>query len=171
MNIIQFRGCSPRYNESNFLANGCHIIGKVILEDNVNIWFNSVVRGDVNEIHVGQNTNVQDLSIIHVTEKFPVKIGKNVTIGHSAILHGCCIGDGSLVGMGAKVLDGAKIGKNCLIAAGSVVPPGKTYEDGCLILGSPAKVVKKLSSDEIDQISNHYKSYVGYAKEYMDLEN
>ena len=171
MNITQFRGCGPSYNESNFLANGCQLIGKVTLEENVNIWFNSVLRGDVNEIYIGANTNIQDLSVLHVTEEYSVKIGKNVTIGHSAILHGCTIGEGSLIGMGAKVLDGAIIGKNCLVAAGSVIPPGKNYEDGTLIVGSPGRAIKKLSPEEIHQISNHYASYVGYAKEYLNLEN
>jgi len=168
MDIFKYKLFKPEIHQSCYLADGVKIIGQVKLEANVNIWFNSVVRGDVNKIVIGENTNVQDLSMLHVTEKDPLIIGKNVTIGHSAVLHACTIEDGSLIGMGATILDGAHIGKRCLVAAGSVVPPGKVYPDESFIVGSPAKVLRSLSKEEILGYSNHYKSYVAYAKEFMD---
>lgn len=168
MKTLSFKEFSPEYDHTNFLAAGAMLIGRVFLEENVNIWFNAVVRGDVNQIRIGANTNIQDLSVLHVTDKYPLTIGKNVTIGHSAILHGCDIGDGSLIGMGAKVLDGVKIGKNTLVAAGSVIAPGKVFPDGVMLMGSPAKVKRDLTEEEIRGISNHYKSYVDLAKQYYD---
>lgn len=168
MQIISFKKIRPKYNESNFIADGVKLIGGVVLSENVNIWFNSVVRADVNEIIIGENTNIQDLSMLHVTEKFNLIIGKNVTIGHNVVLHGCEVGAGSLIGMGATILDGAVVGKNCLVAAGSLVTPGKIFPDGSMIMGSPAKLVRALEESEINQYSTHYKSYVEYARTYME---
>ena len=106
--------------------------------------------------------------MLHVTEVNNLEIGKNVSVGHSVVLHGCSIGEGSLIGMGAKVLDGASIGKNSIVAAGSVVPPNKVYPDGSYIIGNPAKVKRALNEDEISKYSNHYKSYLSYAKKFLD---
>jgi carbonic anhydrase/acetyltransferase-like protein (isoleucine patch superfamily) len=168
MQLFKYKDRSPKVHNSCFIADGVKLIGDVIVGENASIWFNCVVRGDVNTISIGDNTNIQDLSMLHVTEVGPLIIGKNVTIGHCVILHACKIGDGSLIGMGANILDGAVIGKKCLIAAGSVVPPGKVYPDESFIMGSPAKVIRSLLPAEIEGYSNHYKSYVKYAGEFKD---
>lgn len=170
MQLYTYKNFSPEIMESCYIAPGVKIIGRATLSENVNVWFNAVIRADVNSIKIGANTNIQDLSILHVTEENSLTIGENVTIGHSVILHACTIGDGSLVGMGAKVLDGAIIGKRCLIAAGSVVPPGKVFPDDSFIIGAPAKLGRALDPREIALYSNHYKSYVGYASEYKQAE-
>ncbi len=167
MQCFSYLNFAPKYNKSNMMANGSQLIGRVVLGEFANIWFNCVLRADVNEIRIGDNTNIQDLSMLHVTDSHPLDVGSNVTIGHSVILHGCSIGDGSLIGMGSKILDGAIIGKNCLVAAGSVVPPGKSYPDGSFIMGVPAKIKRNLRDEEIQEISNHYQYYVKYAKQYM----
>ena len=171
MKFYSYRNQEPQYDKSNFLAQGAIIIGNCTLSKNVNVWFNCVLRGDVNSIFIGENTNVQDLSMLHVTEKHPLVIEENVSIGHSVILHGCHIGAGSLIGMGAKILDGAKVGKNCLVASGSVIPPGKEYPEGSFIMGTPAKVIRNLSDEEIDQYSNHFKSYLKYAEDFNSEEH
>ena len=168
MTMYQYKNHQPKVGSECFIADSADVIGRVELADRANIWFQTVVRGDVNKIVIGENTNIQDLSILHVVEEFPLIIGKNVTVGHSVILHACEIGDGSLIGMGAKILDGAKIGKNCLVAAGSVVPPGKSYPDGSFIIGSPAKVKRELSEAEIEQYSNHYKTYLITKDEFLN---
>lgn len=168
MPLYTYKDYKPKISPSSFIAPSADIIGRVLLNDSANIWFNCVIRGDVNEIIIGKNTNIQDLSMLHVTEKDSLHIGENVTIGHSVILHACKIGDGCLIGMGAKVLDGSIIGKNSLVAAGSIVPPGKIYPAGSFIIGSPAVVKRALSSEEIIQYSTHYKTYVGYASKFKN---
>lgn len=170
MDLFTYKEFSPQIHESAFVATGVRIIGRAKLGASTNVWFNSVIRADVNTITIGDNTNIQDLSILHVTEENSLTIGNNVTVGHSVILHACSIGDGSLIGMGAKVLDGTKIGKRCLVAAGSVVPPGKDFPDESFIMGAPAKVIRQLDPREIEIYSNHYKSYVGYAQEYKQTD-
>jgi len=170
MQTLSYKEKQPKMNNTNFVATGAIVIGDLTLGENVNIWYNCVIRADVNQITIGKNTNVQDLSVLHVTEEHKLLIGENVSIGHHVILHGCTIKDECLIGMGAKILDGAIINKQCLVAAGSVVPPGKEYPEGSMIMGAPAKVVRELSLDEIQSISNHYKSYVSYAKTYMSSE-
>ncbi len=168
MPLFSYLNFEPKLGKDVFIAPGASIIGRVNLADKVNIWFNTVIRGDVNKIEIDSNTNIQDLSMLHVTEENPLLIGKNVTIGHSVILHACTIKDGCLIGMGAKILDGAIIGENSLVAAGSVVPPGKEFPPESFIIGSPAKLKRKLSQEEIGQYSNHYKSYLGYADQFRD---
>lgn len=158
----------PKIDSTNFIADNATIIGNVTLGEGVNLWFQTVARGDVNSIEIGENTNVQDLCMLHVTEISPLKIGSNTSIGHSVTLHGCRIGDGCLIGMGSTLLDDCEIGNNCLVAAGSVVTPRSKFPEGSMIMGAPAKVVRKLSEAEIKFISNHYKSYLGYSKEFMD---
>lgn len=166
----QYKEYKPAIHDSCFIAPNASIIGRVELEKDVNIWFGAVLRGDVNKISIGEGTNIQDLSMLHVVEEFPLIIGKHVTVGHSVVLHACEVGDGSLIGMQSCLLDGCKIGKNSLVAAGSLVPPGKEYPDNSLIMGNPARVLRSLKPEEIEQYSNHYKSYVGYKNEYLDSE-
>lgn len=166
MNILNFEEHKPIIGSQTYLAPGSFVIGQVKLGDKVNIWFNTVVRGDVNFIRIGENTNIQDLSMLHVTSENPLIIGENVTIGHSAILHACTIEDGCLIGMGAKILDGAVIGKNSLVAAGSVVPPNKSFPPNSFIIGSPAVRKRDLTSEEIEEYSHHYKTYVDLSLKY-----
>lgn len=166
MTIYTYKNEKPYFNNSNFIAPSADIIGMVKLAENANIWFGCVLRGDVNSISIGANTNIQDLSMLHVTEQGPLIVGENVSVGHSVILHACTIGRGCLIGMGAKVLDGAVIGENSLVAAGSVVPPGKVYPPGSFIIGSPATVKRELTPEEVKKYSEHYKSYLVYASEF-----
>lgn len=168
MSIYSYKGIAPEFKKGVFIAESADLIGKVICDENSNIWFQVVARGDVNSITIGKNTNVQDHSMLHVTEKHPLVIGNNVSIGHSVTLHGCLIGDSCLIGMGAVILDGAVIGENSVVAGGSVVPPGKIYPPKSMIMGNPAVVKRALTDEEALRYANHYKSYVGYKDEFLD---
>lgn len=170
MPLYSFRGIKPELGAGVFIAPSADIIGKVILGKNVSIWHQCVVRGDINWIRVGNNTNVQDLTMLHVTNEFALTIGSDVSIGHNAILHGCTVGNNSLIGMGAIILDGATIGANSVVAAGSVVPPGKSYPDGSMIMGNPAVVKRALTTSELDLYGHHYKSYISSKEDYLDSD-
>ncbi len=135
--------------------------------DHSNLWFNAVARGDINSIQIGENTNVQDLTMLHVVNDIPLVIGNHVSIGHNAILHACTIEDHCLIGMGAIVLDGAVIGKNSVVAAGSVVPPGKSYPPGSMIRGAPAQVQRALRPEELEGYGNHYLSYIQNKNDFL----
>ncbi|MBQ75180.1 MAG: gamma carbonic anhydrase family protein [Gammaproteobacteria bacterium] len=159
--VPEFRG------EDYWVADNATIIGSVILENNVGIWFNAVLRGDNEIIRVGENSNVQDGVVIHTDKDgLDVNIGKGVTIGHKAMLHGCDIGDNSLVGINAVILDGAKIGRNCLIGANSLITAGKEIPDGSLVMGSPGKVVRELSPEQIAELERSASDYVANFKRY-----
>lgn len=160
----------PALGKGCYVAPGAQVIGRAEFGQNVSIWHNCVVRADVNVIRIGENTNVQDLSMLHVTEKDSLTLGKNTSLGHSVVLHGCKIGDGCLIGMGAIILDGAEIGDNCLVAAGSLVSPGKKFPAGSMIKGRPAVVERALTPEEVDRVSNHYKAYLGYKDTYLRME-
>jgi carbonic anhydrase/acetyltransferase-like protein (isoleucine patch superfamily) len=165
--IHSFDGKDPVIHESCFLAYGCRVIGDVVLEENVSIWFNAVVRGDVERIRIRKGTNIQDGAVIHVTHfKNPTLIGENVTVGHGAIIHGCTIGDRSLIGMNAVVLDRAVVGKECLVAAGSVVRPGMVIPDHSMVAGIPAKIVKTLSEEERAMVREGADNYMMYVQHY-----
>ncbi|MBP9682791.1 MAG: gamma carbonic anhydrase family protein [Bacteriovorax sp.] len=168
MPLYSFKGIHPKIHNGVFIAPSADVIGKVILDENASLWHQCVARGDVNTIHVGKNTNVQDLTMLHVTKDFALTIGDQVSIGHSVTLHGCTIGNHCLIGMGAIILDGAIIGDNSVVAAGSLVPPGKVYPPGSMIMGNPAVVKRTLSESERELYGNHYTSYVGYKDEYLD---
>jgi len=168
MSIYSFRGIVPDIDESAYVAPSADIIGKVFIGKNSSIWHQCVARGDVNQITVGESTNVQDLSVLHVTKDYKLTIGNFVSIGHSVTVHGCTIEDHCLIGMGAVIMDGAHIGKNSVVAGGSVVPPHKKFPENSMIMGNPAKVTRSLSKDEIELYGNHYKAYVGYRLEYLD---
>lgn len=152
--------------ENVYVAPDADIVGDVELEENCNVWYQAVIRGDADRIHIGRGTNIQDGSILHVDPGFPMEIGENVTIGHGAVLHGCSIGDGSLVGMGAIILNGAKIGKNCIVGAGALVTQGVEVPDGTMALGVPAKVKRDLREDEIRENLENAEVYVKLAREY-----
>lgn len=142
--IYALDGIAPRVAPSAWVANEATLIGKVVVEADASIWFGAVIRGDNEEIRIGTGTNVQENSVLHTDMGFPLTIGTNCTIGHKAMLHGCTIGDGTLIGMGATVLNGAKIGKGCLIGACALITEGKEIPDGSLVMGSPGKVVRAL---------------------------
>lgn len=165
--IRTFKAFSPETDESNFLAETAVIIGQVFMEEHANVWYNTVVRGDVEPIKIGKNSNVQDLVMIHTSKGFPVSIGSDVTIGHSATIHGCTIESNVLIGMGAIILDGAYIERDVILGAGSLVPPGKRIPAKSLVMGSPAKVVRTLSEEEIESIGKSAHHYVELSKQYI----
>ena len=142
------------------------MIGSVVMHQNASIWFGAVLRGDNDVITIGENSNVQDLSVLHVDPGFPLTIGKNVTVGHKVMLHGCEIGDNSLVGINSVILNGAKIGKNCLIGANSLISENKVIPDGSLVMGSPGKVVKQLTEDQMKGLEMSALHYVENFKRY-----
>lgn len=162
--IRDFQGKYPKINKSCYVADTATIIGDVTLEDNVNVWYGTVIRGDVNYVRVGKNTNIQDNTVVHVDSGgYPTVIGENVTIGHGAIIHACTIGSNTLIGMGAIILDGAEIGENVIIGAGALVPPGKKIPSNSLAVGSPAKVIRELGEDEVEKRAHHAHRYVELA--------
>lgn len=168
---IKLRGFSPKIGKDVFVAPNATIIGNVSVGANSSILFGAVLRGDVASIEIGENCNVQDLCMIHATyNKTTTCLEDNVSIGHSAILHGCFIGENSLVGMGAIVMDNAKIGKNSIVGAGSLVTEGSEFEDGMLILGRPAKAVKKLSTEQQEMAKKASEYYLHYKTWYEDME-
>ncbi len=143
-----------------WIAPNAVVIGSVVLENNASIWFGCIVRGDNDVITIGENSQLQDGCVVHVDPGFPVTLGKNVSVGHMAMLHGCSIDDGTLVGIKAVILNGARIGKNCLIGANSLVAEGKEIPDGSLVIGSPGKIARQLSPDEIKFINEASDDYV-----------
>ncbi|WP_195949360.1 gamma carbonic anhydrase family protein [Clostridium saudiense] len=164
--IMDFEGVTPRINKNTYISESVDIIGKVNVEENVNIWFGTRLRGDMNNIIIGENTNIQENSVVHVDINSPCIIGKNVTIGHGTIIHGWSISDNVLVGMGSIILNNAKIGKNTIIGAGSLVTQGKEFPEGVLILGNPAKVIRQLTEAEIESIQRSADNYVSLSKKY-----
>ncbi len=167
MTLYRYKQWQPKVGENSFLADSADIIGRVTLGENTSVWYGCVLRGDVAPIVIGDNCNIQDLSLLHVTDDLPLKIGKNVTIGHKVVLHSCEIGEHSLIGMGAIILDKAKVGANSLVAAGSVIPPGKEYPPGSFIIGSPAKVKRSLTPEELTEYGEHYRSYLKTKDEFI----
>ena len=158
--ILPYKNILPRIDKTAFIASTATIIGDVEIGSNSSIWFGTVIRGDVNNVKIGKNTNIQDNSVIHVsTDGQGCYIGDNVTVGHMAMLHGCTVGEGSLVGIGSVVLNGAKIGRNCLIGAKAFVREGMEVPDGSMVLGIPGKVVRQMSEEQIKGINGtafHY---------------
>ncbi|EUB96309.1 transferase hexapeptide repeat containing protein [Rhizobium sp. CF080] len=149
-----------------WLAPDATVIGKVELGEDVGIWFGSVLRGDNEPIMVGKGTNIQEGVMIHTDPRYPVTLGENCTIGHHAIIHGCTIGDNSLVGMGATILNGAKIGKNCLVGANALVTEGKEFPDNSLIVGSPAKVMRVLDDEAVEKLRQSAVRYIANWKRF-----
>jgi carbonic anhydrase/acetyltransferase-like protein (isoleucine patch superfamily) len=168
MPVYALDGMKPVFaeRESAWIAPDASVIGRVRIGRNVGIWFGTVIRGDRDLIEIGDDSNVQELTVMHTDPGFPLVVGKGCTIGHRAILHGCTIGDGSLVGMGAIILNGARIGRNCLVGAGALVTEGKEFPDGSLIVGSPAKVVRQLADGDIARIGLSAQNYVANARRF-----
>ena len=149
MAIYQLGEHTPEIDASAYVADTASLIGKVTVEANATVWFGVTIRGDNERITIGANSNVQEGAVMHTDMGYPLVLGKNVTVGHQAMLHGCTVGDGSLIGIQAVVLNGARIGKGCLVGAGALVTEGKEFPDHSLILGSPAKVVRTLTEEDL----------------------
>ena len=156
----------PEISADSWVAPNAIIIGKVKLEKNSSIWFNAVLRGDIEKIVIGENSNIQDGSVLHTDPGYPLTVGKGVTVGHMVMLHGCEILDDTLIGIGSTILNKAKIGKNCIIGANTLVTENKTIPDNSLVLGSPGKVIRKVTDDEIKVIRENAKHYVKNFKRY-----
>lgn len=169
--IYQLKEQQPSFNpDTCFIANTADLIGDVQLADGVSIWFQTVIRADNDTVAIGKKTNIQDASVIHVDKGHPVTIGDNVTVGHKVMLHGCSIGDNSLIGMGAIVLNGAQIGNNCIVGAGSLVTENKSFPDNSLIMGTPAKAVKMLTEEQIELLKQSAEHYFDKIAEYQSLK-
>ena len=156
----------PEISADSWVAPNAIIIGKVKLEKNSSIWFNAVLRGDIEKIVIGENSNIQDGSVLHTDPGYPLTVGKGVTVGHMVMLHGCEISDDTLIGIGSTILNKAKIGKNCIIGANTLITENKVIPDNSLVLGSPGKVIRKVTDEEIKVIRENAKHYVKNSKRY-----
>jgi carbonic anhydrase/acetyltransferase-like protein (isoleucine patch superfamily) len=167
--IKGYKGIMPKLHEAVFVEESAQVIGDVEIGADSSIWFNSVVRGDVNYVKVGERTNVQDNCVLHVTrDTHPLIVGSDVTIGHSVTLHGCTVRDRCLIGMGAIILDGAEIGEDTIVGAGSVVTEGTKVPRRSLVLGVPGRVVRGLEDEEVERIALSAQNYIGYTKDYVE---
>jgi carbonic anhydrase/acetyltransferase-like protein (isoleucine patch superfamily) len=166
MAIYELNGIAPTLASGAWVADSAQVIGQVTLEENVSVWFGTVIRGDSEHIHIGRGSNIQDASVLHADAGVPLTLGENVSVGHQVMLHGCTVGDGTLIGIGAIVLNNAKIGRNCLVGAGSLVTEGKEFPDGSMILGSPARVARQLTPEQIAGLQRIAKHYVDNAERF-----
>jgi len=168
MALYELDGVAPQLADGAWVADSAQVIGNVKLAGNASVWFGAVLRGDTEVLSIGRNSNIQDLSVLHADIGCPLTIGDNVTVGHQVMLHGCTVGDNSLIGIQAVVLNNAKIGRNSIVGAGSVVTEGKEFPDNSLIFGSPAKVMRTISDEDVARLrhgAEHYvKNAVRYAK-------
>jgi carbonic anhydrase/acetyltransferase-like protein (isoleucine patch superfamily) len=162
--IYQLGDDVPRIAATAWVADSATVIGRVALGDGASIWYGAVLRGDNEWITIGRHSNVQDGSVLHTDAGVPLTLGDGVTVGHQVMLHGCTVGDGSLIGIQSVVLNGAKIGRHCLVGAGAVVTEGKEFPDGSLIIGSPAKVVRQLTPEQIERLRGSAAHYVANAQ-------
>jgi carbonic anhydrase/acetyltransferase-like protein (isoleucine patch superfamily) len=166
--IIPYDGTTPKFGKNCFMASGACAIGDLETGDDVSFWFQTVVRADCHYIRIGHRVNIQDAAVVHVTNKrFATFIEDEVSIGHSAVIHGCTIRKGSLIGMGAILMDGVEVGESSLVAAGALLPPGKLYPSCSLIKGYPAKADRSLTEDELAMVANTHINYMGYKKKYQ----
>ena len=167
--LNQYLNTDPKIDPSAYIAEGAIVIGAVDLQRDVSIWYNAVLRGDINSITIGEGSNIQDGSVVHLADDFSVSIGKYVTVGHSAVIHACTIYDECLIGMNATILDGAIIGKHSIIGANALVPKGTQIPEGSLVLGSPAKVVRPLTKEERLSIKPWAEKYVITSQFHLSL--
>jgi len=156
------------HGDEHFIADNATLIGSVILHNQASVWYNAVVRGDSDIITIGERSNLQDAAVLHTDPGIPLTLGKNVSVGHQAMLHGCTVGDGSLIGIGAIVLNHAVIGKGCLIGAGALIPEGKTFPDGVLVVGSPGRIVRELNPEEQAELLENADIYVRRSRLYRE---
>ncbi len=168
MAVYSLDGVAPRIAASAWVAESAVVVGDVELAEDTSIWFGAVLRGDTDLMRIGRGSNIQDGSVLHADAGKPLTIGENVTVGHQVMLHGCTIGDGCLIGIGAVVLNGAKIGNGCLVGAGALVTENKEFPDGSMILGSPAKVVRQLTPEQIEGLRNGPRFYVENARRFKN---
>ena len=166
MAIYQLDDLIPAVHPSAWVADSAQVIGHVTLAEGSSVWFGVVIRADTSTVSVGAGSNIQDNSVLHADVGVPLSIGENVSVGHQVMLHGCTIGDNSLIGIGAVVLNHAKIGKNCLVGAGALVTEGKEFPDGSMIIGSPAKAVRMLLPEQIEGLKTIAQHYVDNARRY-----
>jgi carbonic anhydrase/acetyltransferase-like protein (isoleucine patch superfamily) len=159
MTIYTLDAKGPGLGSGSFVAPSADVIGNVTLKSGASVWFNAVIRGDNEEIIIGENSNIQDGSILHADPGFPLVVGANVSVGHCAMLHGCHIGDDCLIGIHSVILNGARIGKNCVIGANALVAEGKVIPDGSVVLGSPGKIVRQIRPEEMRMISENARDY------------
>ena len=167
MPIYQFGERAPSVHESVFVAPNASVIGSVVLSENVSVWFGATIRGDNDTITVGKGSNVQEGAVLHTDPGLPLAIGENVTIGHQAMLHGCTVGDGSLIGIQAVILNGAVLGRGCLVGAGALVTERKVFPDHSLILGAPAVVVRQLSDHDVAGLLKSAESYIDRRAQFL----
>jgi len=164
--ILEHQGEMPKIHDDSYVAPNATIVGKVTIKEKASIWYNVVLRGDYNSIEIGKFTNIQDNSVLHISHKYPTILGDYITVGHNAIVHACTVGDNCLIGMGSIILNGAKIGENTIIGAGAMVTSEKEIPSGVLVLGSPGKVVRKLTDDEIEGITDSALKYALYGQDH-----
>ncbi|MDW3116496.1 MAG: gamma carbonic anhydrase family protein [Roseovarius pacificus] len=168
MTLYSLDGHAPQIADDTWIAPDANLIGRIVLERAASVWFGSTLRGDNEEIVIGPGSNVQENCVMHTDIGFPLTVGAGCTIGHKAMLHGCTIGDNTLIGMGATVLNGAKIGRNCLIGAGALVTEGKEIPDGSLVMGAPARVVRSLDDAAIEGLRASALHYQQNMRRYRD---
>ena len=166
MALYALDAVAPRVADSAWVADSAQVMGDVELAEDASVWFGVVIRGDTETIRIGRGTNIQDASVLHADIGKPLTIGDYVTVGHKVMLHGCTVGDESLIGIGAVILNGAKIGRNCLVGAGSLVTEGKEFPDGSMILGSPARVVRQLTPEQIEGLRQSACNYMENARRF-----
>ena len=166
MAIYQLGDLTPDIADSAWVADSAQVIGRVTLHADSSVWFNATLRGDTEALTIGRGSNIQDGAVLHADHGFPLLLGEGVTVGHQVMLHGCTVGDFSLIGIGAVVLNGARIGCHCLVGAGALVTEGKAFPDGSLIVGSPAKVVRELTLEQIDGLKASARHYIANAARY-----
>ncbi len=169
MTIYALDGDAPQLGDDTWVAPDAILVGKVVIEPGVSVWFGCSIRADHEEIRIGAGSNVQEHCVMHVDPGFAVDVGKNCTIGHKVMLHGCQIGDNSLIGMGAIVLNGARIGRNCLIGAGALITENKVIPDGSLVMGAPGKVVRALDQQAIESLEHSALHYQANMRRYRDV--
>lgn len=167
MAIYALDGVAPQVDPSAWVADSAQVMGAVTLGADSSVWFGTVVRGDTETITIGHGSNIQDGSVMHADVGKPIVVGNHVTVGHKVMLHGCTIGDESLIGIGAVVLNGAKIGRNCLVGAGALVTEGKEFPDGSMIIGSPAKAVRQLTPEQMEGVRWSARHYVANARRFQ----
>jgi len=164
--IYDFENKSLKSEGKNWIASNATIIGDIVIKNDVSIWFNVVLRGDIEKITVGEGSNIQDGSVLHTDPGYPLTIGKDVTVGHMVMLHGCKIGNNTLVGIGSTILNNAKIGDNCIVGANTLITENKIIPDNSLVIGSPGKIVRKVTEEEINHIKTNAKEYKENWKKY-----
>lgn len=168
MSIYSIGDKTPRVAADAWIAPGASVIGDVDLQSGSSVWFGAVIRGDNDSVTIGEGCNIQDGTVVHIDSGFPLTLHRNVTIGHKVMLHGCTVHEGSLIGIGSILLNGSVIGKNTLVGANTLIPEGKEYPDGVLVLGSPGKVVRKLTDEELEGLSRFAGHYISNAEYYKN---